>query len=171
MRKYWLLATFLSLAAPILHAGIVPTQALAQTAISQDEKLSTLFSKTLSSVEMKRSTSIQSLLYIEPFAVFIDPHAAYDGFLNIYEKATDPALRRYAAWRMTLAAEQLGRCCRMVEFEPIYVDVIIKRWEELTSMKAVRIGNILEDKKPEPGTKEQAVKPAAKSTKTKHKEG
>ena len=109
MRKYWLLATFLSLASPILHAGIVPTQALAQTAISQDEKLSTLFSKTLSSVEMKRSTSIQSLLYVEPFDIFIDPHAAYDGFLNIYEKATDPALRRYAAWRMTLAAEQLGR--------------------------------------------------------------
>ena len=70
-----------------------------------------------------------------------------------------------------IAAEQLGRCCRMVEFEPIYVDVIIKRWEELTGMKAVRIGNILEDKKPEPGTKEQAVKPAAKSTKTKQKEG
>ena len=32
-----------------------------------------------------------------------------------------------------IAAEQLGRCCRMVEFEPIYVDVIIKRWEELTA--------------------------------------
>ena len=38
-------------------------------------------------------------------------------------------------------------------------------------MKAVRIGNILEDKKPEPDTKEQAVKPASKTTKTIQKEG
>ncbi len=45
-----------------------------------------------------------------------------------------------------IAAEQLGRCCRMVEFEPIYVDVIIKRWEELTGMKAELIGNIHEPK-------------------------
>lgn len=41
-----------------------------------------------------------------------------------------------------IAAEQLGRCCRMVEFEPVYIDVIIKRWEELTGMKAVFVRNI-----------------------------
>ena len=46
-----------------------------------------------------------------------------------------------------IAAEQLGRCCRMVEFEPIYVDVIIKRWEELTGQKAALIKNIHERKK------------------------
>ena len=40
------------------------------------------------------------------------------------------------------SAEQLGRCCRMVEFEPVYIDVIIKRWEELTGMKAVFVRNI-----------------------------
>ncbi len=45
-----------------------------------------------------------------------------------------------------IACEQLGRQCRMVEFEPIYVDVIIKRWEELTGMKAELIGNIHEPK-------------------------
>ena len=45
-----------------------------------------------------------------------------------------------------IAAEQLHRKCRMVEFEPIYVDVIIKRWEELTGMKAVLLGNIHEGK-------------------------
>ncbi len=43
-----------------------------------------------------------------------------------------------------IAAEQLHRRCRMVEFEPIYVDVIIKRWEELTGMKAFLIRNIHE---------------------------
>lgn len=45
-----------------------------------------------------------------------------------------------------IAAEQLHRKCRMVEFEPIYVDVIIKRWEELTGMKAVLLGNIHDGK-------------------------
>ena len=45
-----------------------------------------------------------------------------------------------------IAAEQLGRKCRMVEFEPIYVDVIIKRWEELTGMKAFLMRNIHEGK-------------------------
>ena len=45
-----------------------------------------------------------------------------------------------------IAAEQLHRKCRMVEFEPIYVDVIIKRWEELTGMKAVLVGNIHDGK-------------------------
>jgi site-specific DNA-methyltransferase (adenine-specific) len=55
-----------------------------------------------------------------------------------------------------IAAEQLGRCCRMVEFEPIYVDVIIKRWEEMTGMKAVLIRNILDPEQP-------AGKPATKT--------
>ena len=45
-----------------------------------------------------------------------------------------------------IAAEQLGRKCRMVEYEPIYVDVIIKRWEELTGMKAFLMRNIHENK-------------------------
>ena len=43
-----------------------------------------------------------------------------------------------------IAAEQLGRRCRMVEFDPIYADVIVKRWEELTGLEARRIGNCLE---------------------------
>lgn len=59
-----------------------------------------------------------------------------------------------------IAAEQLGRCCRMVEFEPIYVDVIIKRWEEMTGMKAVLIRNILDPEQPagKPATKTKAKK-------------
>ena len=71
-----------------------------------------------------------------------------------------------------IAAEQLGRCCRMVEFEPIYVDVIIKRWEELTQQKAVRIGNILEDKQREESTLLPAQEPAAtkQTKKSKKKE-
>lgn len=38
-----------------------------------------------------------------------------------------------------IACEQLNRKCFMMELDPKYVDVIIKRWEELTGKKAVKI--------------------------------
>lgn len=38
-----------------------------------------------------------------------------------------------------IACEQLNRKCRMMELDPKYVDVIIKRWEEFTGKKAVLI--------------------------------
>jgi DNA modification methylase len=45
-----------------------------------------------------------------------------------------------------MAAEQLGRNCFMVELDPHYIDVIIKRWEEYTNDKAQYLGNINEAK-------------------------
>lgn len=36
-----------------------------------------------------------------------------------------------------IACEQTGRCCRMLEIDPHYCDVIIRRWEALTGQKAV----------------------------------
>jgi site-specific DNA-methyltransferase (adenine-specific) len=42
-----------------------------------------------------------------------------------------------------IACEQLHRKCRMVEFEPIYCDVIVKRWEKLTGQKASLVGNFV----------------------------
>ena len=41
-----------------------------------------------------------------------------------------------------MAAEQLGRRCCMVEYDPAYCDVIVKRWEELTGRQAERLGNM-----------------------------
>ncbi len=38
-----------------------------------------------------------------------------------------------------MAAEQTGRVCYMMELDPIYCDVIIKRWEALTGGKAERV--------------------------------
>jgi site-specific DNA-methyltransferase (adenine-specific) len=35
-----------------------------------------------------------------------------------------------------IASEQTGRCCRMMELDPKYVDVIVNRWEQHTGMKA-----------------------------------
>ncbi|HZJ99258.1 MAG TPA: DNA methyltransferase, partial [Tissierellaceae bacterium] len=39
-----------------------------------------------------------------------------------------------------IACEQLNRKCYMMELDPKYVDVIINRWETLTSKKAEKIG-------------------------------
>lgn len=41
-----------------------------------------------------------------------------------------------------LACEELGRICYANELSPVYCDVIIKRWEELTGQKAELINNI-----------------------------
>lgn len=35
-----------------------------------------------------------------------------------------------------IASEQTDRCCRMMELDPKYVDVIVNRWEEFTGEKA-----------------------------------
>jgi len=36
-----------------------------------------------------------------------------------------------------IACEQLNRACYMMEIEPNYCDVIVKRWENFTGQKAV----------------------------------
>ena len=38
-----------------------------------------------------------------------------------------------------VACEQIGRRCAMMERDPVYCDVIIKRWENLTGRTAERI--------------------------------
>lgn len=35
-----------------------------------------------------------------------------------------------------MACEQTNRTCFMLEYEPAYIDVIIKRWEDFTGQKA-----------------------------------
>jgi len=36
-----------------------------------------------------------------------------------------------------IACEELGRKCYMMEIDPHYCDVIIKRWENFTGQKAI----------------------------------
>ena len=38
-----------------------------------------------------------------------------------------------------IAAEKLNRKCYMMELDPKYVDVIIKRWEDYTGQSAVKL--------------------------------
>lgn len=53
-----------------------------------------------------------------------------------------------------IAAEQLGRRCRMVEYDPVYADVIVKRWEELTGEQAKYLGNCLDEAEKSNSTKQ-----------------
>lgn len=41
-----------------------------------------------------------------------------------------------------IACEQTGRSCRMLEIDPHYCDVIIRRWEEFTGEKAVLLDGV-----------------------------
>jgi DNA modification methylase len=41
-----------------------------------------------------------------------------------------------------MAAEQTNRVCYTMELDPIYVDVIIKRWEAYTGQKAVKLVSV-----------------------------
>lgn len=42
-----------------------------------------------------------------------------------------------------IACEQLNRSCRMIELDPKYCDVIVKRWEQFTGKKAEKINGEL----------------------------
>lgn len=59
--------------------------------------------------------------------------------LKMSSKEGDIVLDVFGGSGSTLiACEQLNRCCYMVELDPRYCDVIVKRWETLTGKKAVK---------------------------------
>jgi site-specific DNA-methyltransferase (adenine-specific) len=59
-------------------------------------------------------------------------------FINKFTKAKDLLVDIYGGSGSTLiACEQTDRTCFMMELDPKYVDVIIKRWETLTGQTAV----------------------------------
>lgn len=65
-------------------------------------------------------------------------------FMKNNSKPGDIVLDIFGGSGTTLiAAEQLGRKCRMIELDPHYVDVIVQRWEALTGRKAERLQTTL----------------------------
>lgn len=59
--------------------------------------------------------------------------------LQDFTKESDIILDCFGGSGSTLiACEQLKRKCRMIEYEPFYIDVIIQRWQKLTGKEAVR---------------------------------
>lgn len=58
-------------------------------------------------------------------------------------KRQDIILDAFAGSGTTLiAAEKTGRYARLIEIDPHYCDVIIKRWEKLTGEKALLKGTL-----------------------------
>lgn len=59
-------------------------------------------------------------------------------YILMYTKEGDLINEPYCGSGTTLiACEQLGRICYGMEIDPVYCDVIVKRWETLTGQKAV----------------------------------
>ncbi|MCD8312684.1 MAG: site-specific DNA-methyltransferase [Bacteroidales bacterium] len=68
------------------------------------------------------------------------PVALVANCLKDGSRAGDVVLDMFGESGTTIvAAEQLGRRCRMMELDPHYCDVIISRWEKLTGREAVRV--------------------------------
>lgn len=60
--------------------------------------------------------------------------------LKDFSDENDDVLDLFGGSGSTLiACEQLNRNCYMMELDPKYVDVIIKRWEEFTGKKAIKV--------------------------------
>jgi len=57
--------------------------------------------------------------------------------LNNSSKVGDSILDPFGGSGTTLiACERLSRCCRMMEIDPRYIDVIVRRWQEFTGKQA-----------------------------------
>lgn len=70
------------------------------------------------------------------------PIALIANALENSSKENDIVLDLFGGSGSTLiACEQLNRVCYMCELDPKYCDVIIKRWENLTGEKAVKVNS------------------------------
>ena len=95
------------------------------------------FRGTMSNVYQShiQSGNEYSKIHSATFPVAFASHYIYN-----LTTATDSVLDLFGGTGTTLiACEQLGRTCYMMELDPKYRDVIIKRWETLTGKKAVKI--------------------------------
>lgn len=84
-------------------------------------------------IDMDRPTASRLHPTMKPIGLF-----AY--LLNNSTKKGDVVFDSFGgSGTSIMACEQLGRKCYTMELDPKYVDVIIKRWEEYTGKKAVKI--------------------------------
>ena len=68
------------------------------------------------------------------------PVALFAAMLANSTKPKDVVLDPFGGSGSTLiACEQLGRACRLLELDPRYCDVVVKRWEQLTGQTAERL--------------------------------
>jgi DNA modification methylase len=59
-----------------------------------------------------------------------------------------------------LAAERAGRVARVIELDPLYVDVAIRRWQKITGLSArhAETGQTFVDAEAQPGTSSTIVR-------------
>ena len=73
------------------------------------------------------------------------PIALFEYQIKNSSKSGDVVLDLFGGSGTTImACEQNGRCGYLMELDPRYVDVIIRRWEDFTGEKAELVGNINE---------------------------
>lgn len=73
------------------------------------------------------------------------PVGLFGEILKDFSEENDSVLDLFGGSGSTLiACEQLNRTCYMMEYEPHYIDVIIKRWEDFTGEKAELIEGDME---------------------------
>ena len=71
------------------------------------------------------------------------PVALFDYQIKNNTNQGDIVLDLFAGSGTTvIACEQNGRTAQVMEYDPKYADVIIKRWENLTGQKAKLIKNV-----------------------------
>ena len=92
--------------------------------------------------QMKKMESITSLLPVNassdhPAMFPVELPAEY---IKAMTNEGDTVIEPFGGSGTTLiACEQLGRKCRIMELSPKYCDLIIRRWENETGEKAIRI--------------------------------
>jgi DNA modification methylase len=84
---------------------------------------------------MSRQSDEGNLLALHPT---VKPVAMWADIILDCTRRGDLVLDPFVGSGTTLiAAEQLGRVCRGIEIDPLYVDTAIRRWQKLTGKKAV----------------------------------
>jgi len=79
----------------------------------------------------------RQIVHSAPFPIIIP-----ERFILIYSDIGEIIFDPFGGSGSTLiACEQTGRVCRMMEIEPCYIDVIVKRWQGFTGKKATLEGD------------------------------
>lgn len=99
------------------------------------EKCAKLYSWLWNGMSRKGAHKIEGKTRVHPTQ---KPVGLIENILGEFTEENNIILDVFGGSGSTLiACEQIKRNCYMMEIEPIYCDVIIKRWEELTNEKAV----------------------------------
>ena len=85
----------------------------------------------ISSISTTRSSELAMHPTVKPVAMIADA-------IRDCSRRGEIVLDAFGGSGSTLiAAEKTGRCARLIEFDPLYCDIILRRWEQLTGKRGV----------------------------------